>query len=124
VIKDHVKGIYDYDKKYERRVEKIERSRSVSDRNKEFIFNFKDACFAEGLSMGRIIKYLWLLQKLAKLFKKDFDKVNRKDIVRVVSKIERMDYSEVTKREFSIALKKFYKWLEGNGRKYPEKVNG
>ena len=81
--------IYNYDKKLERAERKLRES-GVSERNREVIISFKEHCFAEGLSIGRVVKYLYILTYLAEWFGKDFDEVDRSDIERVVSKIQRV----------------------------------
>lgn len=85
------------------------------------IKEFLDCCFAEGLSVPRVIKYATTLLTLARLLGKGFNKATKQDIVRVVGRIERNSYSAWTKKDFKVTLKKFYKWLRQT-ENYPEEV--
>ncbi len=112
--------IYKYDEQLEKVFERIDKS-EITDNNKKLIKDFLDYCFAEGLSVPRIIKYANTLLTLAKILDKDFDKATKRDIVRVVGRIERNGYSAWTKKDFKVTLKKFYKWLRQT-EDYPEEV--
>lgn len=105
--------------KYELRLQRtrarIQDSR-FSSTNKHQIFAFADHCFSHGLSVPRVEKYLGHLKVIASLLHKDFDKVGKTDIEQLVRTIERSGYSEWTKRDFRITLKKFYRWLRGSER--------
>lgn len=93
----------------------------VSAKNKELILKFHEDCFAEGLSLARIDKYICTLKRLAILLGKDFDKADKEDIKELVKTIQLKYDSEWTVRDFKITLKKFYKWLAGT-EECPEKV--
>jgi len=90
-------------------------------RNKKDILDFSDYCLAGGLSNRRVIKYISTLCTLNKRLKQEFRKVTRIDIQHLVEDIERSDYSEWTKHDFRVTLKKFYKWLRGT-EEYPPEV--
>ena len=116
---------------YERNVDKVMGyidSLDISEVNKQWIKKFIDYCRAQGLSKRRIIKYAYSLGKLAMMFKKDFAKANKEDIIRVVGEIESSDLKEWTKVGYKVIIKRFYKWLkEAQGmklskRQYPEEV--
>jgi site-specific recombinase XerD len=82
----------------------------VSDTNKKLIFDFVDYCFSEGLSKHRVRKYISILKNIALQIQTDFDKVEKKDLYRFISVLERTDKSEWVKHDYKISLKKFYKW--------------
>lgn len=109
---------------YERNLElalKILKDLPISTSNKEDIIAFKDYCFSEGLSIAKIIRYVYDLRKLAEWLEKDFRTATKKDIEVLAGKIERSDYAMWTKHGLKVALKKFYKWLSG-GEEYPVEV--
>jgi len=112
--------IYQYEEQLQSVYRRIENS-EITEKNKKLIKEFLDYCFAEGLSVPRVIKYATTLLSLARLLGKDFDKTTKQDIVRVVGKIERNSYSAWTKKDFKVTLKKFYKWLRQTDD-YPEEV--
>lgn len=110
-----------YEREYKNLPQRIRTSRELSGRNKILIIRFENTCVSEGLSAGRILKYLTWLCSLAKWLRKDFDKVTKNDMVKLLGRIERMNYSEWTKHDLKVTLKKFYKWLRG-GEDYPPEV--
>ena len=102
---------------YEKRIVQVEgliiKDKDVSKVNRELIFKFKDECFANNLSLARIVRYMFSLRDMAKWLKKGFNSANVEDIKALMAKIERMDnYSPRTKYEFRQHIKKFYKWLK------------
>lgn len=109
------------DKGLDRLIARIKKS---TDRNKEIMLKFQEYCFAQGLSEGRIKKYLYTLIKLSQFLGKKFEKANKKDIVAVLAKLEKSDYEEQTKRDFKIALKKLYAWIRNcDPKTYPPEVS-
>jgi len=112
--------IHNYEKKFESALRKMQTS-NISKRNKKLIEKFYNFCFANGIGKPRVVKYLGTLRQLAEWLKKDFDKVKQADIERVVTSIQqREDYTEWTKTDYNITLKKFYKWV--NHGEYPKMV--
>lgn len=90
--------------------------------NKETIEKFAKFCESEGISERRIGKYRLILGRLSEWLKVDFKEATREDIEGVVVKINQSDYADWTKSDHKKALKKFYKWLEGDGEECPKKV--
>ncbi len=112
--------IYNYDKPLASTLSRM-RASNISEINKGFIGKFGDFCFASGIGKARVIKYTQTLKQLALWLKKDFDKVKKTDLEKIVMSIQQMDqYSEWTKKDFKVTLKKFYKWLKGKGEFPPE----
>ena len=112
--------IHNYENDFKTVMVKLHSS-DISAKNKNLIEKFGNFCFASSIGKPRVIKYTWTLKKLALWLKKDFDKATKDDIEKVVVTIQKInDYSEWTKRDFNVTLKKFYKWLKGNGEFPPE----
>jgi len=57
------------------------------------------------------VKYLYTLKNVVKLLKKDLDQASKKDILRILAEVEKSNYSEWTKHDYKVAIRKFYKWL-------------
>lgn len=113
--------IHNYKKKLERKLELIRKSK-IDKENKSDILKFYRNCIAEGLGIPRIEKLLCHLYYLSLMFKKSFRKAKKEDIVKLVEKIETNEkWSSWTKHDYKMALKKFYKWING-GEDYPEQV--
>ena len=114
--------VHNPSKRYENALKLLEKCK-ISKRNKEIIKEFIEACIAEGIGKLRVTKYIFTLKQIALALNKDFDKVTKDDLVKFVRDIElNDDYSDWTKSDYKITLKKFYKWLKGNGEEYPEEV--
>lgn len=94
---------------------------AVPGTNRKAILSFSEFCFSDGLSSRRVLKYIYTLCTIALRFPKEFNKANRDDIEKLVNGIERSNYSEWTKRDFRITLKKFYRWLR-QADDYPPEV--
>lgn len=97
------------------------RGSDLSKSNKKVILKFKNFCFAEGLSPLRILKYMIQARQVASWMKVDLVKAKRKDIEKLVAKINKGDRAERTKNDYKVFLKKFYKWLRKTDE-YPEEV--
>jgi integrase/recombinase XerD len=113
-------SIHNYEKRLESALRKVRRS-SISKRNKELIFKFRDECFSIGLSVGRVIKYIYYLIKLSHWLGMDFEKAKKEDIKRLVTEIEKCSYADITKMELKTCVKKVYKWLR-DSEDYPPEV--
>jgi site-specific recombinase XerD len=59
----------------------------------------------------RQTKYLFTLPVIAKKLSKNFEDATIDDIKTTVAEINRSEYSDWTKSDFRVALKKFYRWL-------------
>lgn len=69
-----------------------------------------------------VLFYLNRFWNIARYTKKNFDKMDKRDIEALVKRIQNNDYSPRTVADYLIAIKTFWKWLEGKGETYPEKV--
>lgn len=104
--------LHDYARRVERYVQKIG-TLDIPECNKQLLVRFADDCYSERLSSGRIYKLLYHLVKVAHLLDKDFKAATIEDLKRVMREIENdaRPYTENTKKDFRVAAKKFYKWL-------------
>jgi integrase/recombinase XerD len=94
----------------------------ISEMNKNLIMSFYDDCVSSRLSVNRILFYIYKLFRIIHLLGKDLSDATEEDIKEIVRRVElNEDYTEWTKSNYRVTLKKFYKWLEG-GKDYPEKV--
>jgi len=113
--------VYNYPRTLERELEKL-RSNSAGKENSETILQFHRLLVAEGLGLARRIKYLWTLRRIAMLLNKPFREATKDDMIDFVAKIEQQQYSECTKRDYKVMLKRFYKWFRGCEDEYPPEV--
>ena len=113
--------IYKYGERLERKISQIEKDKEISAHNRKKILEFQNHCIAQGIGKARVLRYLNDLPKLAKLLKKNFEKVTKMDIENVLTAMEKTPLSPRTKLDFKVTVKKYYKWLNG-GEEYPESV--
>lgn len=90
--------------------------------NEKVVERFLEFCVSEGLSKKRIDKYGWILRNICKWLKVDFKKATKENIQKLIKRINESDYKAWTKRDYKVAIKKFYKWLEGDNETFPKKV--
>ena len=113
--------IHNYKHKLELSLARLENS-NVCDSNKKLIFEFHRYCFAEGLSLARVERYVFLLKQIAEILKKEFESANKEDIISIVQEIGSRGYTEWTKQFYRVSLKKFYTWLR-KSKTCPEEVS-
>ena len=125
MAKENKIDIHDYDRQLARLLKRIKTDEKISDANKITILKFHDRLLADNLSKARVIYYLGRLSIIAAWIKKDFGEAVRKDIEAVMRKVNQMDYTEWTKADYRVTLKKFYKWLRDYNEKgaYPPEVS-
>lgn len=107
--------------KLDSQLEKIKASGEICEESKQDILRFKSHCFAKGLSNARIWKYLFHLYYIAKKLAKPFREATKDDIIRVIEGIERREWSDWTKHDYRVVLKRFYRWLNDD-EDYPKEV--
>lgn len=116
-MKAYMSDIHQYDQKVAKRIEKVKQLSDINERNKELLLKFVDDCFAERLTAGRVYKHIYHMLIIVRILGKDADKADKDDIKRLMRTIETSNsvhqkpYSEHTKKDFRITVKKFYKWL-------------
>jgi len=89
--------------------------------NQLLIKKFLKFLKASGYSKRRMTKYSYNLPKISKWLGKAFDKADTDDMIRLMGKIEEMDYTDWTKVTYRALIKRFWKWLNGD-KDYPDCV--
>ena len=130
---------YKLEKMLEKKERKIAEDKNLSPRNREIILSYIRASklgkvVLKGqkrkIGPGRNLETTNKLCKLCEWFDKDLDKVTEEDMERVVLALEEdriiserdKSYASETKSNFKKFIRKFYKWLFGDNRRYPELV--
>jgi len=114
--------IYDVKGRIEAVTKRINTCDQISKQNRQLIFDFCEYCSLQGLSNLRILFYLNRFWNIARYTKKSFDRMDKRDIEALVKRIQNDGYSPRTIADHLTAIKTFWKWLEGKGEVYPEKV--
>src|SRR5581483_3326739 len=105
--------IHHYDDKYERAMLLVASS-AISQRNKDLIFAYRDACFLhQTCGKVRLLRALPVLVLFAQALGKDFDAATRDDLRALVAGLldRRPAYSAETIGTYKAILKRFYTWL-------------
>jgi len=131
--------LYKSKERLQRKIEQIQKSSEISERNKIDIVNFEGQCETnERLAPSRILTYMCYLEKFSKLTTKDFVDFTKDDVIQLVGKVERegfvrenekkktkerFDYSPKSLVMMRVGLKKFFRFLRGvQYPDYPEEV--
>ncbi len=137
--------IHDTTAQYERALINFERDTTVCEENRQYILRFLRDCqlgkTVRGrqktkISERRLLKYIYLLRRINHwLGNKDLRQITQDDMEQFIARLERnalthsdgqgvhaVAYADWTRRDIKVCLKKFYKWLLGNNRQYPELV--
>ena len=101
--------IHNYDSKLRSQQALLERDKGVSATNKDVIFKFINHSLAEGITKGRVLRYLFDLKIWGRTIRKDFEHCTIDDIRDAVGIIEQSNYSPSTKRDLKLTLRKFFK---------------
>ena len=115
-------SIYNVEGRIEAVTRRISTSDKISNKNRKLIFDFCSHCRLQGLSNLRILFYLNRFWNIARYAQKNFDKMDKRNIEELVTRIQNNDYSPRTVADYLTAIKTFWKWLEGKDETYPEKV--
>lgn len=117
-------NIHNYERRYERVLERIKTNPDISEQDKKIILKFNDYCLSDGIGIAKIERYLGDAMKFSGMLKKPFSDANKEDIRRVIGDLNQTTLAEETKRCFKIMLRKLYRIIrnvEEEGE-YPEEV--
>ena len=112
--------IHKYHRRLERSFVRVQEA-AIPEANRKALLDFSRFCMADGISAGKLHRYLDDILSLTKNNKKEYLAYTRDDIETIIIKLEQSDYSEWTKYTFKVALRKFFKWFRG-GDEPPEEV--
>lgn len=134
----------DLEKRLQKKIDKIESDKSLSDRNKEIVLRYlRESALGKTIrkgqkreiGAGRNLQVAGILLMMCKdWFNKDLDKVNQGEMEKFIlelnnnkimtsdSRKKQRPYSPQTKSNIKKLIRKFYKWLLGENKYYPELV--
>jgi site-specific recombinase XerD len=101
--------IYNYDRQIKSELRRVE-----SDINLDLLLRFYEHSLAEGLSPARVYKRLYSVRRLSEMLGMRFEDATKEDIVQLVAKIEQKNLGAWSKHDYTIMLKKFYRWLRNS----------
>lgn len=100
-------------------LERLMKDPSICERNKELIRSFLRDCYADGLSHARVAKYAAQLKQIARMLAKPFPDVVLEDMKAFLEKVELSNRTAWSKGDYRIAVRKFWRWLDGSGSDPP-----
>lgn len=106
-------NIHEPEKKLKEGIEKLNKDSSISNHNKQLILNFLDYLLADGLSQIRVLKYLYTIKQICKIFNKDLDNITKKDVTLFFKHINTdKNFQEWTKHDYKVLTRRFYQWMK------------
>jgi len=104
---------------FEKELERLKKA-NISQRNKDLITDFHNYLFSKDSGELRVAKLSSQLRNICRWLKnaleinKDLDKLNKKDIMNLVSFINRglKEKAEATRSDYKRALKQFFRWFK------------
>lgn len=132
--------------RYQKAIEIYKKSNEGYGKNRQYILGFLNDCqlgktvlhrAKKMIKPNRLLKYLYSLRQIEKHLSKDFKHVNQKEMEKFIRKVDSnslgfyakngklvpREYTEWTRHDIKITLKKFYKWLLGSNTDYPKIVS-
>jgi integrase len=111
-------------KRVEAELRRVDEDEKISKGEKKNLKRYTRYLLAN-VSYGRVAKYLQTLRKLCHLLGKPFEDATKDDFVELVTKIEaNRGWTDWTKHDFKVVLRRYYRWLRGlgDGEPFPEEV--
>jgi site-specific recombinase XerD len=116
--------LHNYRRQYERQIELAKQDSQISEENKKWIFKFADYMLSDGISYGKVGRYVLDMRKLAKMFPRPFQEANKDDLRRIVGELEKTELAPESKKGFKIMLRKLFRLIREIDEKgvYPPEV--
>ncbi len=104
---------------------RLRTAKEIPSSNRQYIINFFEEQKARGLKPTTITKDMFSMWFISHHLKKDFKMCDKADMIKICGIIESQKWTEKTKRNHTVMIKKFWKWLEGIEEKkvYPKLVS-
>lgn len=83
--------------------EKI-RTAEYSKGNRDLILKFETCLFSESLKSLRVLKYLFVMDKVARMSEVSFSKMNESNIQKIIADFERSELAASTKRDYKVIM--------------------
>jgi site-specific recombinase XerD len=114
--------IHNYQRQLDRTINNIKNSKLINEDNRKTILGFYRFCLTDGLSAGKVLRYVDDAYRLARWVNKDLVTLTKTDIEEVIILLDKQSYSEWTKYCFKVALRKLFKWMRNSQDELPLEV--
>jgi len=89
-------------------MKRLRSASDIKDSDKISVIKLVEALLAKGVSKQQAVKYINHLTVLARMISRPFDQLGREDVEKLVIWINTANYTEHTKHDYKVILKKFY----------------
>ncbi len=143
------KDIHNREKQFNNARIKLEMDEVIIKKNRDFILRFIRDCRLgktlknrqkKSIGVARCLKYIQILRQVSEWLNKPFNVVSQSDMEKMIENLENdhykyqylkkdgrvsktCNYAHSTKLDYKKTIRKFYKWLLGNNKHYPELVD-
>jgi integrase/recombinase XerD len=117
--------IYQVDRIFERALLRLKTTPDVSDEDKTLIGQLVDHLLAKNVSKQRAVKYINHLVVVARIAGQPLGRLDKKSMETVISRINTASYTDHTKHDYKVIVKKYFQWIRGcdeDLHEYPEEV--
>ncbi|MFH1631020.1 MAG: tyrosine-type recombinase/integrase [Candidatus Aenigmatarchaeota archaeon] len=123
-MSEEKRDIHNFDRKLASIEKTIRNDKNILDSNRNHIKKFLEYCHADEQKLSTIHKDMYSIWFIAKNIKKDFKECTKEDIIKVLGIIQKQKWSDKTKRNHKVAIKKLWRIIYDIDEKgiYPEAV--
>ena len=117
--------VYNHEKRFQNAVRNLESSHDILQINKKSILEFVQHLLMQEVGKARATKYVFHLTVLARLTRKSFSQFVQRDVERLVCWIQSSHYTDHTKHDYKVVLKRYFQWLKqcnSEEHEYPDEV--
>ena len=90
--------IHNYQRRFDRTIERIKESDEILEENKDIMLRFKDYLLSENIGVAKIERYLFDMIKYSKMLEKSYEKASKEDLRRIIGEMNQTNLSEETKK--------------------------
>jgi integrase len=120
-----MKDIHEYSKRLDQALARVTKSNVIKDEDKQLLESFSTVLRAQGISVGRVAKYVCHLKTIAEMLP-DLTRSERGLGGATTDEIDKLSiwinesekYRPHTKSDFTTVLKRFYQWLKAPPEEY------
>ena len=105
--------IYKFDRIFEQTLTRLKTTSDVSDEDKICIGQLVDHLLAKNVSKQRAVKYINHLVVVARIAGQPLERLDKKGMETVISRINTATYTDHTKHDYKVIVKKYFQWIRG-----------
>jgi len=116
---------YGHEKRYEAALRNLQAASNIKPDDKTAIQGFVRQLLLNNVGKARAAKCMFHLTVLARNKKPTFNDCTRRDIERLIDWLNSQPYSDYTRTDYLVILKRFYQWMRGtdpSDHDYPREV--